>query len=174
MQRRCNLPIFTSFLFSLEVRSLFLLQADFLSLEFSLFCCREISYRLNFSFRCEATFTSPRIVFLIFVSVSCIHSGRWIHQIHAGGQTSYKIRQKFRRPKKSLAPPYLFWSFRLLISRFLRAFLSRVTHESDQLPREETGASHLIFVIWCTDALILGRIDLESVLRHPLEGGHLE
>ena len=65
------------------------------------FCCHEISYRLDFSFRCEATFVSPRIIFFIFVSVSYIRSGRWIHQIHSGGQTSYKIRQNMRRPKKA-------------------------------------------------------------------------
>ena len=102
MQQRCNthnLPVVTSFLVSLEVRSLSLLLADFLSLEFSLFLLSRDFVRLYFSFRCEATFMSPRIVFFIFVSVSCIRSGHWIHQIHAGGQTSYKIRQKFRRLK---------------------------------------------------------------------------
>ena len=87
----------------------------FFQLSSLFFCCREISYRLDFSFRCEATLMSPRIAFFFFfVSVSCMHSGCWIHQIHAGGQTCYKTRQKFRRPKKSLAPPYLFWIFRLL------------------------------------------------------------
>ena len=130
MQRRCyihDLPVVTSFLFSLQVRSLFLLQADFLSLEFSLFLLLRDFVPLYFSFRCEATFMS-RIVFFIFVSVSCIHSGRWIHQIHAGGQTSYKISQKFRRPKKASRRHICFKFFAFQISRFLRAWRMRMTN----------------------------------------------
>ena len=38
--------------------SLLLLQADYTSLEFSFFCRRKISYRLDISFRCEVTFMS--------------------------------------------------------------------------------------------------------------------
>ena len=48
-----------------------------------------------------------------------------------------------RRPKKASRRHIRFEFFAFQISRFLRAFLSRVTHESDQLPREETGTSHL-------------------------------
>ena len=135
MQRRCNthdLPVVTSFLFSLQVRSLFLLQADFLSLEFSLFLLSRDFVRLYFSFRCEATFMSPRIVFFIFVSVSCIHSGRWIHQIHADGQTSYKMRQKFRRLKKASRRIFVsnFSPFksRTSFARFSRAWRMRMTN----------------------------------------------
>ena len=123
----------TSFLFSLEVRGLSLLLADFLSLEFSLsFCYHEISYRLDFSFRCEAAFMSPRIAFFIFVSVSCIRSGRWIHQIHSGGQTSYKIRKKCVDRRKPRAAMFVvnFSPFKSCASfaRFSRAWRMRVTN----------------------------------------------
>ena len=48
-----------------------------------------------------------------------------------------------RRPKKASRRHICFEFFAFQISRSLCAFLSRVTHESDQLPREETGTSHL-------------------------------
>ena len=55
MQQRCNsnLPVVTSFLFSLEVPSLSLLLADFLSLEFSLFFA-VTRFRIDWIFRFDA------------------------------------------------------------------------------------------------------------------------
>ena len=98
----------------------------------SFFCCHEISYRLDLSFRCKATFVSPRIVLFIFVSVSCIRSGRWIHQIHSGGQTSYKIRQKCVDRRKPRAAMFVVnfspFKSRASFARFSRAWRMRVTN----------------------------------------------
>ena len=75
---------------------------------------------------------SPRIAFFIFVSVSCIRSGRWIHQIHSGGQTSYKIRQKCVDRRKPRAAMFVVnfspFKSRASFARFSRAWRMRVTN----------------------------------------------
>ena len=127
-----NLPVVTSFYFPWRFAVFLFFWQIFFHLSSLFFCCHEISYRLDFSFRCEATFVSPRIIFFIFVSVSCIRSGRWIHQIHSGGQTSYKIRQKCVDRRKPRAAMFVVnfspFKSRASFARFSRAWRMRVTN----------------------------------------------
>ena len=107
MQRRCNthdLPVVTSFLFSLQVRSLFLLQADFLSLEFSLFLLSRDFVSIGFfvSMRSNPYVAENRLfLFFLFLSPACTVAVEYIKYTLVGKLVT-KQDKSFVDRKKAL------------------------------------------------------------------------
>ena len=85
---------------------------------------------------------------LLYLRFCLLHrSGHWIHQIHSGRQTPYKIREKLQTLTKALHHHtyFEFLSFQSHISfvRFSSAWCRKVTSSS----RKKTGTSHLKFAL---------------------------